>query len=95
MRKSKVFSILLCLTICVGCSMLKPQGVVVQEKHRVVFPPAALLQDPEPPVLVEVSTARHLLDNSDAFEAWGDRAVAQIRKLREWYAKQPAELKGE
>lgn len=89
MRKSSLSSILLCLMICAGCSTPNSPSVVVQEKMVSVMPPAAMLADPEPPVLVEVKETRHILDNSDAFELWGEQAVSRLRKLREWYAKQP------
>lgn len=94
MKKLSLSLALLSLTIFVGCSTSKPPNIVVQEKHILLRPPASMLADPADPVVVEVKETRHILDNSDAFEAWGKRAVAQIRALRDWYAKQPDPPKG-
>lgn len=93
MRKSSLSLILLSLMICGGCSTPKTPNVVVQEKQVTAKPPASMLEDPEPPVLVEVTETRHILDNSDAFELWGEQAVLKLRKLREWYSKVPEGMK--
>ncbi len=63
-------------------------SVVVQTKIELLEPPAALLADPAKPELKHVVITRDILDNSDAFEFAYEKAVEQIRLLREWFKSQ-------
>lgn len=94
MRPLKTTLTVLCLMICAACSTNKP-ATVVEYKTKVLAPPRELLADPPAPELVQVTTTRDILDNSDAYRLARDLAAEQIRKAREWVEKAAKQYESE
>lgn len=84
MRKSSLFSILLFLLICVGCSTPQTPQLMVKTEVIKIYPPDELLSEPEEPNLVDVVITDDILTNSDAFKLAYRKAVSQIEKIRQW-----------
>lgn len=90
MQKLKIILTSLCLMNCVACSTLgqQSQEPIIKTQVQKVQPPPQMLADPQQPTIKPVAVTRDVLDNSDAWQAAFDHAVAQIRVLREWYRGQ-------
>ena len=83
MHKLKLIWILLFLTNFVGCST-QPTKMIVETKTIKVYPPSALLQEPDAPDLVDIVVTDDIIKNKDAFKLAYQKAVSQIEKIRQW-----------